>query len=71
VVPDSIVDVSRPEFSFLSTRGDVKDGKLRIRVSKFRGTLSMGLLIPAPQGMVEGDDAAEFLGWNTTILKRD
>lgn len=62
IQPDSIVDVSRPEFAFLAERGDVKDGKIRIRACKFRGALSYGLLIPAPKGAKLGDDLAEFLG---------
>ena len=63
VVPDSIVDVSRPEFAFLSTMPDNK-GKthVRIRAKKLRGEPSYGLLIPAPDGAKEGDDVAELLG---------
>lgn len=62
IQPDSVVDVSRPEFSFLASRGDVKDGKLRIRVCKFRKEQSFGLLIHAPEGSEIGDDLAEKLG---------
>lgn len=55
IPPDSVVDTTRPEFSFL---GD----KSKIRVRRLRGVYSMGLLIPAPQGASEGDDVAESLG---------
>lgn len=55
VVPDSIVDPSRPEFSSLR-------GHERIRVKRLRGIVSQGLLVPAPSGAREGDDVAEQLG---------
>jgi len=55
IVPDSVVDTTRPEFAFL---GDHP----RIRVKRLRGTLSQGLLIPAPAGAIAGDEVAELLG---------
>lgn len=55
IVPDSLVDTSRPEFAFL-------DEHPRIRVRRFRGVLSQGLLIPAPSGTELGDNVAELLG---------
>ena len=55
VVPDSLVDTSKPEFSFLGTHN-------RITVRRFRGVFSQGLLVPAPVGSKEGDDVAELLG---------
>lgn len=55
VQPDSVVDSTRPEFEFLA-------GHERIRVKKLRGVVSMGLLLPAPDGAVEGDDLAEHFG---------
>lgn len=56
VQPDSIIDIKRPEFSFLE--------KERVRARKIRGTVSYGLLIPLPDdcGLKPGDNAAEFLG---------
>lgn len=58
--PDSTVDVSREEFSFLAK--DAKaDGKARIKAKKLRGVLSFGLLVPAPPGSVIGDDVAAQL----------
>jgi len=51
---DSVVDKSRPEFSFLE--------KPRIRAKRLRGVFSMGLLVPAPDGAQEGDDVTEALG---------
>lgn len=55
IVPDSLVDTSRPEFSFLQEHS-------RIKVKKIRGIVSMGLLIPAPIGANIGDNVAEQLG---------
>ncbi|HEV2172653.1 MAG TPA: RNA ligase family protein [Nitrospira sp.] len=61
VQPDSIVDVTRPEFSFL--RRSPEDGKPhRVRVIRLRKALSQGLLLPAPEGAQLGDDVAEQLG---------
>jgi len=63
IVPDSIVDISRPEFAFLSSSSDNK-GKshVRIRAKRLRGENSYGMLVPAPDGSKEGDDVAELLG---------
>lgn len=55
VTPDSLVDTTRPEFSWL---GDHP----RIRVKKLRGVVSQGLLIVAPPGSAIGDDVSEQLG---------
>lgn len=52
--PDSVVPPT-PLFAFL---GD----KRRIRVRKFRGVVSQGLLIQAPEGSKAGDDVAQLLG---------
>lgn len=59
VPPDSLVDTTRPEFAFLA---DGKSPRLRIKVRKLRGVVSMGLLIPAPAGAQVGDDLAALLG---------
>ena len=55
VQPDSVVDSTRPEFAFLA-------GHERIRVKRLRGIVSMGLLLPVPEGASEGDDLAEYFG---------
>lgn len=59
--PDYVVPVSRPEFSFLG-----KDGKteFRVRVCRFRGVMSQGLVVPLDPalGLKEGDNAMEALG---------
>lgn len=47
IEPDYIVDTSRPEFSFLSNKGN----HVRIKVSRLRGVLSQGLLIPVPNNL--------------------
>ena len=54
IPPDSTVPDTEP-FKFL---GDSR----RIRVRKFRGRYSQGLLVPAPEGMQEGDDCMEMMG---------
>lgn len=61
IVPDSLVDVRRPEFSFLAQDANT-DGKARIKAKKLRGVVSYGLLVPAPAGAKLGDDLAEQLG---------
>lgn len=60
VPPDSLLDVSRPEFAFLADAA--KDGVARIKVKRLRGVYSMGLLVPAPDGATVGDDVADTLG---------
>lgn len=54
IPPDSVCP-DTPEFEFLGKRK-------RIRAVKLRGQLSMGLLMPAPDGAKVGDDVAEILG---------
>lgn len=77
IPPDSLVPVNRPEFSFLwgpDTTKYYSDGvkvkqELRkappthalIRAKKLRGVLSYGLLVPAPEGSVLGEDVADKL----------
>jgi len=58
---DSIVDCSRPEFGFLKAD---KEGQTtsRVRPIKLRGVPSVGLLVPAGEGLNEGDDASAALG---------
>lgn len=57
---DSIVDAIRPEFAFLAQPGKKTD--VRIVAKRLRGTFSMGLVIPAADGMQENDEVAERLG---------
>jgi RNA ligase (TIGR02306 family) len=45
-----------PQFAFLGN-----SDRKRLGAKKLRGIFSMGLLIPAPQGTVEGQDVAELL----------
>jgi RNA ligase (TIGR02306 family) len=46
----------------LEAKIDANTKRLRITVQKFRGVLSMGMLLPAPEGSQIGDDVAEKLG---------
>lgn len=65
IQPDSLVDTSRPEFSFLAKKQPCPDASHvfeRIRTRKFRGVWSQGLLVPAPAGTKEGDNVADLLG---------
>lgn len=66
IEPDTIVNVNRPEFSFLKNIANGKD-KYRVRVKKIRGVYSQGLLIPAHDSMKENDnvfDLLELEHWN-------
>lgn len=60
IEPDYVVDVRRPEFSFLRCK-DTRDEE-RIKPKRLRGIMSQGLLIPAPAGSKEGDNVIEQLG---------
>ena len=64
IVPDTLVDTTRPEFSFLPpTKSAYGESPWhRVKVCKLRGVVSMGLLVPAPAGFEVGDDASEYLG---------
>jgi RNA ligase (TIGR02306 family) len=59
--PDSVVDVTRPEFSFLAEQAK-GDGKVRIKAKKLRGVVSFGLMVPVPDDTPLGEDWAERLG---------
>lgn len=54
IPPDSIVP-DNETFAFL-------DGKRHIKVRKYRGIISQGLMHPAPEGSKVGDNVAEVLG---------
>lgn len=58
ILPDSIVDTTRPEFAWLN-KGREKE---RIKCVRLRGEFSQGLLIPAPEGANIGDDYWTKLG---------
>jgi len=55
IEPDTLVDTKIPEFIFLN-------GHECIKVRKFRGIISQGLLIHAPDGSVIGEDMWERYG---------
>lgn len=61
VVPDSVVDVTRPEFAFLVEQAKA-DGKARVKAKRLRGVVSYGLLVPAPDDATVGEDWAARLG---------
>jgi len=61
VPPDYVIETARPEFSFLANQARA-DGTYRVRCKRFRGSLSWGLLIPAPDGAEVGDDFMASLG---------
>ncbi len=61
IPPDSLVDTSRPEFSFLASKARA-DGLHRVKAMKLRQIVSFGLMIPAPEGSVMGQDVATQLG---------
>lgn len=57
---DSVVPPTGPT-SFLADPKR-RDKPVRIKAKRLRGVFSMGLLIPAPEGSVVGDDVASTLG---------
>jgi RNA ligase (TIGR02306 family) len=59
--PDSLVDVTRPEFTFLAPQAKA-DGKARIKAKNLRGVQSFGCLFPVPEDCEIGDDVAERFG---------
>lgn len=52
---ETIVPEDHPAFAFLGSHR-------RIRAKKLRGVFSMGMLLPAPEGMKEGDSVVEYFG---------
>ena len=58
IPPDSVVPETEP-FAFL--KSDSQNWN-RIRARRFRGRISLGLLVPAPKGAKEGDDVMEQMG---------
>lgn len=66
IVPDSLVPIDRPEFSFLA--GEKRlievDGKkyARIKAKKIRGVVSFGMCVKCPGDAQIGQDWAERLG---------
>jgi RNA ligase (TIGR02306 family) len=58
--PDTMAEGTRAEFAFLN--GEKPPRLHRIKAKRLRGIWSEGLLVPAPEGLVEGDDAWELLG---------
>ena len=63
LVPDSVAS-NLPVFDFLGE-------KKRIRVRKFGGSMSQGLLVSAPEGSEIGDDVAEILGVSRFITDEE
>lgn len=61
VPDDTIVDIRRPEFSFLSGKAKA-DGTVRIKPIRLRGEWSQGLVIAPPEGAKEGDDTFAHFG---------
>lgn len=66
---DSLVDTTRPEFAWLADPQRPTKTHHRVKARRLRGIFSMGLLVPAPAGTAEGDNAQEALGivkWEPT-----
>lgn len=61
IPPDTLVDVKRPEFSFLADQAK-GSGKARIKAKRLRGIVSYGLLVPVADDTPVGDDWFEKLG---------
>lgn len=83
IVPDSVVDTQRPEFSWLApdvnknfrpANGDDDRRFHHVTVMRLRGVISYGLMVPAPEGSSEGDDVSDILGvtrYNQVIVSQD
>ena len=63
IPPDNVVDITRPEFSFLESG--------RIKAKRLRGVMSQGLLVPVPDNFQIGDDVTEYLGVTRYIPEAD
>ena len=64
IEPDYLCDLSHPSFAFLKKEGETKQ-KERIKVRKFKGQISQGLIIPVPSDLAElpvGTNVIEQLG---------
>lgn len=67
---NSEVKTTHPTFAFLDKKGTKKP--LRIKTIRLRGQISQGLLLPAPDGSILGDDLTESLDvtrWEPPIPK--
>lgn len=53
IPPDYVLPTDRPEFSFLAKEGETTH---RVRISKRRGVISQGFLIPAPETVPKETD---------------
>lgn len=66
IEPDYVVPSNRPEFEWLKDiYKEIENNGVkgyRIRVKRLRGVMSMGLMIPAPEGAKIGDDYREHYG---------
>ncbi len=51
----------KQQLAAIEAKIDANTKRLRITVQKLRGVLSMGMLLPAPEGSQIGDDVAELL----------
>ncbi len=66
--PDSLVDITRPEFSHMASEGKYSADSTkgvqyaRIKAKKFRGQQSFGMLTPVPNDTPLGENWAEKLG---------
>jgi len=64
--PDHESDLARDDYNqkiaALEAKIDANTKYLRVAVKKLRGVISMGMLLPCPEGAEIGDDVAELLG---------
>ena len=58
---DMLVPTYQPAFVFLVDKAR-SDGFYRTKAMRLRGTFSMGLIVPTPDGAAVGDDVTEALG---------
>ena len=66
IEPDYVVPANHPEFAWLEKSHKLIENNgikgYRIKVKRLRGVMSMGLMVPAPEGAKIGDDYREHFG---------
>lgn len=62
-IPVDMLVPDAPHFAHLRQSSKLKPGDpVRIKAKRLRGVFSMGLLVKAPEGAIEGDDVTDALG---------
>ncbi len=68
---DTMVPVADARFAFLGADLSAEKTHARVKAKKLRGIFSMGLLVPAPEGMQPGADIVEPLGLSKYVAPQE